>query len=64
MATDLKTTAQDITLTRFYGGRDRGVCVQITTGWQEHVSLTREQAHQLAQDLLEFSMGEETADFG
>ena len=63
MSTELKSSNADINLTRFFGGKDRGVCVQITTGWQEHIQLTREQAGQLAADLLAFSNGEEEADF-
>jgi len=55
MATDLKSTDKDIQLTRFYGGADRGTCIQVTTDWQEHISLTREQAERLALDLLDFA---------
>ena len=64
MATDLKSTDKDVKLTRFWGGSDRGTCVQITTDWQEHVSLTREQARAVAQDLLAFDDRKETEDRG
>jgi hypothetical protein len=64
MATDLKSNAQDVSLTRFWGGQDRGTCVQITTDWQEHVSLTREQARAVAEDLLAFADKNEVEDRG
>ena len=64
MATDLKSNAQDVSLTRFWGGQDRGTCVQITTDWQEHVSLTREQARAVAEDLLAFANKNEVEDRG
>ena len=55
MATDLKTQAQGVKLTRFWGG-ERGVCVQVDSDkFRGHVQLTREQAKQLAQDLLDFA---------
>jgi hypothetical protein len=64
MATDLKSTDKDVMLTRFWGGTDRGTCVQITTDWQEHVSLTREQARAVALDLLDFADKRESEDRG
>jgi len=64
MATDLKSTDRDVKLTRFWGGKDRGTCVQITTDWQEHVSLTREQARAVALDLLDFADNREREDRG
>jgi len=64
MATDLKSTDKDVKLTRFWGGKDRGTCVQITTDWQEHISLTREQALAVAQDLMLFAHQKETEDWG
>ena len=64
MATDLKSTDKAVMLTRFWGGADRGTCVQITTDWQEHVSLTREQARAVAQDLLAFADKKEVEDRG
>ena len=63
MATDLRSHADRVSLTRFFGGSDRGVCVQVTTdqgaGQFEHVSLTRAQAAALAADLLDFAQGRE-----
>ena len=64
MATDLKSTDKDVMLTRFWVGTDRGTCVQITTDWQEHISLTREQARAVAQDLLAFADRKESEDRG
>ena len=77
MATDLKSHAQGVDLTRFFGGQDRGTCVQVTvqrkgtqptgllpdTGF-DHVQLTRSQAAALAADLLDFAQGRETENNG
>jgi len=59
MATDLKTQDKAVFMTRFYGGEERGACVQVSTDWQEHVSLTREQARRVAEDLMAFAEGRE-----
>ena len=73
MSTELKSHAQDVTLTRFWGGQ-RGSCVQVTTPaskdnreagqFFDSVQLTRAQAAALAADLLDFAQGRETEDFG
>lgn len=63
MSTELKSSNADINLTRFFGGKDRGVCVQITTGWQEHIQLTRQQALRLSKDLEAFANKEEVPDY-
>jgi ethanolamine utilization microcompartment shell protein EutS len=66
MATELKSHADQVTLTRFFGGSDRGTCVQVTVnqgaGQFEHVALTRAQAAALAADLLDFAQGREVED--
>jgi hypothetical protein len=60
MATELKTTETNTVLTRFYGGKERGVCIQVNSvKYNEHVQLTRTQAAQLAEDLLKFANGTE-----
>lgn len=60
MATDLKSHADDVMLTRFFGGSDRGVCVQVTDRvTRNYVQLTRAQAAALAADLLDFAQGRE-----
>ena len=60
MATDLKSHANRVSLTRFFGGSDRGVCVQVTEQTQNaFVQLTRAQAAALAADLLDFAQGRE-----
>jgi hypothetical protein len=67
MATELKSHAAEVTLTRFFGGSDRGTCVQVTAGrgvGGDFVQLTRAQAAALAADLLDFAQGRETEDFG
>ena len=66
MSTELKSHAADVTLTRFFGGSDRGVCVQVTAGrgvGGDFVQLTRAQAAALAADLLDFAQGREVEDF-
>ena len=74
MATELKSHAQGVSLTRFFGGDDRGTCVQLTQKKRElpapadkffdSMQLTRAQAAALAADLLDFAQGRETEDFG
>ena len=67
MSTELKSHAEDVTLTRFFGGSDRGTCVQVTAGrgvGGDYVQLTRAQAAALAADFLDFAQGRETEDFG
>lgn len=72
MATDLKSHAEGVSLTRFFGGDDRGTCVQVTTDKREPkgteffdtIQLTRAQAAALAADLLDFAQGRETESFG
>jgi len=63
MSTELKSHADRVALTRFFGGSDRGACVQVTVdegaGQFEHVALTRSQAAALAADLLDFAQGRE-----
>jgi hypothetical protein len=67
MATDLRSHADRVSLTRFFGGSDRGVCVQVTVdegaGQFEHVALNRAQAAALAADLMDFAQGREVEDF-
>ena len=78
MATDLKSHAPGVHLTRFAGGT-KGSCVQITTKkfhevksmkdlepsamFFDNVSLTRAQAAALAADLLDFAQFREEEDF-
>jgi hypothetical protein len=62
MSTELKSHAAEVTLTRFFGGSDRGVCVQVTAGrgvGGDYVQLTRAQAAALAMDLMDFAAGRE-----
>jgi hypothetical protein len=62
MATDLKSNTEDVMLTRFWGGEQRGTCVQVTTTYTadpkdffKHISLTREEARTVAEDLMAFA---------
>jgi hypothetical protein len=72
MSTELKPLNKNTTLTRFFGGTDRGVCVQVTQTGQEpfpgnalgmgYVQLNRQDAAELGKMLLDFSEGKETVD--
>jgi len=65
MATELKTQAQGVKMTRFFGGLERGVCVQVDSNkFRGNIQLTREQARRLAQDLLAFADEKEVEFFG
>jgi hypothetical protein len=72
MSTDLKSNTRDVSLTRFWGGQ-RGVCVQVTQPnpnydtdaggpMFNYVQLTRDEARQLALDLLDFAASREQED--
>ena len=77
MATDLRSTTKDVSLTRFWGGQMRGSCVQVTQprdrkslgpvgpadNFFTSVQLTRAQARRLAADLLEFAEQREVEEF-
>ena len=75
MATDLKSHASNDSMTRFWGGKNKGSCVQVTqprkdTNLDLNVSdkfftslqLTRAQAAALAADLMDFAQGREVED--
>jgi hypothetical protein len=66
------SSTTELNQTRFWGGQDRKQCVQITQkkprGWEKptttngffnHIDLTREQARQLAVELMLFAEGRE-----
>ncbi|MBO02099.1 MAG: hypothetical protein CMG35_05600 [Candidatus Marinimicrobia bacterium] len=67
MATDLKTNSEAFWLTRFFGGKDKGSCVQVTMprenkparsaadNFFDHISLTREEARELSIELMLFA---------
>tara|TARA_A200000159_G_C7001303_1_gene205763 strand:+ start:40 stop:264 length:225 start_codon:yes stop_codon:yes gene_type:complete len=66
MATDLRAIpGTEVTQTRFAGGKDRGVCIQLTGLDQntfQQLQFTREQARMVAQELLLFANGMEITD--
>ena len=66
MSTELKSHANGVALTRFFGGPERGTCVQVTVdegaGLTQFVHLTRAQAAALSADLLDFAQGREVED--
>ena len=58
MSTELRSVPNtDIMQTRFYGGKERGTCIQLTPPWetQGHIQLTRSQARILANELMLFA---------
>ena len=77
MSTELKSHAKGVSLTRFFGGKERGTCVQVThkrfnpaenrgpaDKFFDSVQLTRAQAAALAADLLDFAQNREEDEFG
>jgi hypothetical protein len=64
MSTELKSSAPGVMLTRFAGGEDRGVCIQVTVRDKDSlrpdglsfIHLTREQAGALGRDLMAFEI--------
>ena len=79
MSTNLRSRAKGVDLTRFYGGEERGSCVQVIVRRGEPqedcgpvcsqrlgiywVPLTRTQAKALAKDLRKFAKGREVEDY-
>ena len=67
MATELRTIpTTEITQTRFFGGQERGTMLQLTVhdrGSFQSISITRDQAARVAQELLLFANGNEVPDF-
>jgi len=65
MSTNLKSQSKGISLVRFFGGIERGVCVQIHNSNEpmNGVSVTRHQAKALAKSLLEFANNAEEPDY-
>ena len=66
MATELRAIkGTDITQTRFAGGVERGTMLQLTVSNNnsfQSISVTRQQAAQLAQELLLFANGNEVTE--
>ena len=73
MATDLKSTTHNVSMTRFWGG-DKGTSVQLTVHrdhtkrrstadlFFDSIAVNREQARTLAEDLLAFANANEVED--
>jgi len=63
MSTELKPTDSingEVMLTRYFGGAERGACLQVTPpggSMTPYLSLTKEQALDLAVALVEFTNG-------
>ena len=64
MSTELHSNTNGFATTRFFGGEDRGLCLQVThlNSASHHrdagfIQVTREEALLLAQDLLAFVNG-------
>lgn len=73
MSTNLKSHAPGVSLTRFAGGVERGVCIQISMDasqedrqngqFARYVQLTKAQAAALAADLTDFAQSREVEDY-
>jgi len=67
MSTELRNVGTDMTQTRFWGGKERGTCVQITQRARAedlplkigYIQLTREEAGKLSYELARFAAKEE-----
>ena len=67
MSSNLVSKTPRVSLTRFWGGKNRGVCVQLTSRENnprpvlnfQYMTLTREEARTLAKDLAAFAEGDE-----
>jgi hypothetical protein len=61
MSVELKTIdsiSGEVLLTRYFGGIERGACLQVTPpGGTHYLSMTKEQALDLAVALIEFANG-------
>lgn len=65
MSTELKSLNKMTTLTRFWGGQEKGVCVQVTQSDQDsntinplgigYIQLNRDEAGRLGEMLLQFA---------
>ena len=68
MSTELKGTESingQVMLTRYFGGVERGACLQVTPPGGErtpYLSLTKDQAFELAIALIEFTMDKREED--
>ena len=68
MSTELKGTESingRVMLTRYFGGKERGACLQVTPpggSMTPYLSLTKEQAWDLALALIEFVGGQREED--
>jgi hypothetical protein len=81
MSTELRNVPDcvaqnELTQTRFWGGKDRMTCIQITQrkargfkqpttsdGFHNHIELTKHQARMLAVELMLFAEGREVDEF-
>ena len=66
MATELRNVPNtEITQTRFAGGKDRGVMLQLTVSQQnsfQTIQLTKDECRALAQELILFAEGREVTE--
>jgi hypothetical protein len=66
MSTQLRNVTSHMAQTRFWGGENRGVCVQVSQknfeGGHQFLQLTKEDAALLAAELTLFVLGHEVVD--
>lgn len=58
MATDIQSNIEDVHMTRYYGGSERGVCIMITRDGQS-ISITRDEAQAMADAMQAIAEGNE-----
>ena len=75
MSTDLVSRTKNVSMTRFFGGKGRGACVQLTIRrdskkprhtadlFFDSISVSRKEARTLAADLLAFAESKEKEDY-
>jgi|TARA_R110000744_G_scaffold1275_5_gene4502 hypothetical protein len=67
MSTQIRNVNQSMAQTRFWGGENRGVCLQVTQkslGKAQFLTLTKKDAALLAAELTLFAQGHEVVDHG
>jgi len=59
MATQIESNIEDVRMTRYNAGSERGVCIMITRDGQS-ISITRDEARAMAETMIAIAEGNET----